>query len=232
MHASNAIRFNDATFRIMSASAAIASPAKSAIFDSATPSSHTPVSPSESTHRRCSTCSRNPDHDAFPAGCFKRSNGVFTAGPTTSSRFSRPTRSGSAIRPATRLKMPVFTSSRTLDAISSSVENAGSSNDPFTSISSATLIRSGGSFLTSAADRTAASATVRARCGSCLTPSRSRTSRRCHFPVSTAENTAVPSGSRRPRRMCSTTISGTSASLGKYPRRWKHLSASTSAKRC
>jgi hypothetical protein len=100
------------------------------------------------------------------------------------------------------------------------------------SISNATLIRSGGSFLTSAADRTAASATVRARCGSCLTPSRSRTSRRCHFPVSTAENAAVPSGSRRPRRMCSTTISGTSASLGKYPRRWKHLSASTSAKRC
>src|SRR5450755_3204776 len=96
--------------------------------------------------------------------------------------------------------MPVFTARRTLDASSSTVENAGSSNDAFTSISSATLIRSGGSFLTSAADRTAASATARARCGSCLTPRRSRTRRRCHFPVSTAENAAVPPGSRRPRR--------------------------------
>src|SRR5450755_2322152 len=65
--------------------------------------------------------------------------------------------------------MPVFTARRTLDAISLSVENAGSSNDAFTSISSATLIRSGESFLTSATDRTAASATARARCGSCLT---------------------------------------------------------------
>ena len=90
MHASSAIRFSGATSRITAASAATASPAKSAIFDSAIPSSHTPVSPSESTHRRCSTCSRNPDHDAFPAGCFKRLNGLFTAGPTTSSRFSRP----------------------------------------------------------------------------------------------------------------------------------------------
>src|SRR5450755_1924605 len=53
-----------------------------------------------------------PTTTPFPAGCFKRLNGVFTAGPTTSSRFSRPTRSGSAIRLATRLKMPVFTSSR------------------------------------------------------------------------------------------------------------------------
>src|SRR5450755_5061350 len=217
MHASNAIRFSGATFRITSASAAAASPAKSAIFDSAIPSSHTSVSPSESTHRRCSTCSRNPDHDAFPAGCLSRLNGVFTAGPTTSSRLSRPTRSGSPIRPATRSNMPAFTSSRTLDAISSTVENAGSSNDAFTSISRATLIRSDGSFITSAAERIPATATARARCGSCTTPSRPRTSCRCAFTFRASHHADVPSGRPSSRRTCSTTATGTSPAAGSTP---------------
>ena len=48
-------------------------------------------------------------------------------------------------------------------AISSSVENAGSSSEASTSRSSATLMRSGGWLFTSAASRIAASATARAR---------------------------------------------------------------------
>src|ERR1035437_2771675 len=232
MHANSPVRFNGATFRITSASAAEASPAKSAIFDSAIPSSHTPVSPSESTHRRCSTCSRNPDHDAFPAGCFKRLYGVFAPWPMTSSKVSRRTRSGSPIRPSIRSNMPVFTSPRILDTISSSVENAGSSRDSLTSISRATLIKSGGSFLTSAANRIAADATARARSGSWITPRRSRTNRRCNFAVSAPREGAVPSRSARQRRTCSTTSLGISPDLGKYPSRWKHVSESPSVSKC
>ena len=128
--------------------------------------------------------------------------------------------------------MPVFTSRRTLDASSSTVENAGSSNDAFTSISSATLIRSGGSFLTSAAERTAASATARARRGSWNTPRRPRTSCRCAFTFRVSHHAAVACDKPSPRRTCSTTATGTSLDRGKYPSCPKHTSDSTSENRC
>jgi hypothetical protein len=72
MQTSSAVRFRRATSPITPASAAVASPAKSAIFASATPSSHLPVSPRESAHAMWATWARNADHDARPAVSFKR----------------------------------------------------------------------------------------------------------------------------------------------------------------
>jgi len=70
----------------------------------------------------------------------------------------------------------VLTSARIWAAIAFSVEKPGSSNDAFTTISSATLIKSGGLFFTQAASRIASLASARARSGSSTTPTRSRTS--------------------------------------------------------
>lgn len=92
------------------ASAAHASPAKTAILDSAIPSSHTVVSPRESTQAMRVTCSRNADHDARPADCFKRLNAVVRDGPTTSSRASRRPSSVRDSRPVFRSNTSVFTS--------------------------------------------------------------------------------------------------------------------------
>lgn len=86
--ANRAVRFRGATSPMTAASVAHASPAKSAILDSAMPSSQTAVSPSESTQAMWATCSRNADHDARPADCFSRLNAVVREGPTTSNRAS------------------------------------------------------------------------------------------------------------------------------------------------
>lgn len=67
----------------------------------------------------------------------------------------RAGRASGPIRSAIRANIPALTSARMAVASSSSVENAGSS--------SATLIRSGGWFFTSAADRISAAASARAR---------------------------------------------------------------------
>ena len=101
-----------------------------------------------------------------------------------------------------------------------------------TSISNATLIKSAGLFLLAAAVRIASAATVRARFGSCVTPEWDRTSSRWALAVRTPATGRVTSGRSRQRRMWSTTDDGTSSPDGKYPRRWKHLSVTASARRC
>ena len=144
-----------------------------------------------------------------PAGCLSRLNGLFAAGPPPPAAPRGRTRSGSAIRLAIRSNIAVFTSRRIRDAISSSVENAGSSNDALTSISSATLIRSGGLFLTSAADRIASAATARARSGSCTTPSALAHQTRAATRPSRSGAVGRSSGSlKQSRRTCSTTAYG------------------------
>ena len=62
-----------------------------------------------------------------------------------------------------RANIPALTSALTRAAISFKVENPGSSSDSRTSTSNATLIRSGGWFLTSASSRIACSASARER---------------------------------------------------------------------
>ena len=100
--------------------------------------------------------------------------------------------------------------------------------EPLTSSSKATLIRSGGLFFTSAALRMASVDNARACSGSNATPTRSRTMRRWSSALrSDPGSGAVPSGSPRPRRRCSTTVRGTWSRPGKYPRRWKHFIGSS-----
>jgi len=141
-HATSAVRLGCATSPITAASAAAASPAKSAIFGSAIPSTHPRAPPSESTHRRCATWPRKFDHDAFPAARFKASNPLSPS--TTSTRLFTRSTSGWRIRATIPENIPAFTSALTRVAIPSSVENAGSSKPSRTSTSNATLIRSGG----------------------------------------------------------------------------------------
>ena len=90
---------------------------------------------------------------------------------TSSSASSRPIPAGPA-RPAIPAKISALTSPRIVEAISSSVENPGSSKQPLTSRSNATLIKSGGLFFRVAASRIASAATLRAPAGSRTTPSR------------------------------------------------------------
>ncbi len=149
----------------MPADFAAASAAKSAIFDSATPSSHAPVSLSSSTCPRYCDCSLNRDHDGRFAGFFIRVNIDCPPVPGTCTVAIRPARSTPLIRPQTPAMISRFTSPRILDTILSSTVNPSSSNDCATSVSSATLIRSGGLFFTAAASRIAVAATACALAG-------------------------------------------------------------------
>jgi hypothetical protein len=122
------------------------------------------------------------------------------------------------------VKIEELASSRIRAAISSSVEYPGSSNEPSTSFSSATLIRSAGSFLRRAASPIAAAATASAAGMSDTTSLRRRISVRCAPRVRSESYTAATSSPRpRSRLMCPTTASGTSSSRGKYPSRPKHF---------
>ena len=88
---------------------------------------------------------------------------------TVSSPCSRCTARG-PIRSTICVKIPALTSARIVVASSSKVENAGNSSEASTSRSSATLIRSGGWFFTSAAARISPAASARARRWSYRTP--------------------------------------------------------------
>ena len=130
----------------------------------------------KSTHAKCCTCSRNADHDARPATCLSRLNGLVRSEASTSNRPSSWVQSGDGIRATIRSKRAVFTSPRIRDVMSFNVENPGSSNEAFTTISNATLIRSAGLFFTTTAARITATTTTRARSGSSPPPTRSRIS--------------------------------------------------------
>jgi hypothetical protein len=106
------------------------------------------------------------DQVARWAGFFSRLNIDLPPGPAVVSSPCARCRPSGPIRDTMPAKIPALTSARMEAAISSSVENAGSSSEASTSRSSATLIRSGGWFFTSAASQIAAAATALARCWS------------------------------------------------------------------
>ena len=170
----------------VSMSWAAASPAKSAIFPGATPSSQYAVSPSSSTSSRYPAWDLNRDQVARWAGFFSRLNIDLPPEPAVFSKPCARCRPSGPIRTTMPAKIPSLTSVRMAAAISSSVEYARSSSEASTMRSSATLIRSGGWFRTCAASRIAASASALARCGSRVTPRRLRTWPRCHLAVRAA----------------------------------------------
>jgi hypothetical protein len=90
-------------------------------------------------------------------------------GPDTSSSGPIPAGPGPPGDPREDLRVDL---ARIVEAISSSVENPGSSKQPLTSRSNAILIKSGGLFFRVAASRIASAATLRAPAGSRTTPSR------------------------------------------------------------
>ncbi|MFB6713554.1 MULTISPECIES: hypothetical protein [unclassified Streptomyces] len=69
-------------------------------------------------------------------------------------------------------QIEAFASLRTVEAIASKVENAGSSSPASTTFSSAMLIRSAGRFFAAASFRIDASATLRASAWSYVAPTR------------------------------------------------------------
>ena len=147
----------------VSMSWAAASPAKSAIFPGATPSTHHAVSPISSTSSRYSAWALNRDQVARLAGFFSRLNIDLPSEPAVFSRPRARWRPSGPILAVMPAKIASLTSVRMAAAISSSVEYAGSSSEASTMRSSATLIRSGGWFRTCAASRIAASASTLAR---------------------------------------------------------------------
>ena len=128
----------------VSTSWAAASPAKSATFDGATPSTQYAVSPSSSTSSRYSAWALNRDHVARWAGFFSRLNMDRSSDPAVLSRPRARSRPSGPIRATMPAKISSLTSARMAAAISSSVEYAGSSSEASTMRSRATLIRSGG----------------------------------------------------------------------------------------
>ena len=186
----------------VSTSWAAASPAKSATFDGATPSTQQAVSPSASTSSRYSAWALNRDQVARWAGFFSRLNIDLPSEPAVSSRPCARCRPSGPIRPVMPAKIASLTSARMVVAMSSSVEYAGSSSEASMMRSSATLIRSGGWFRTCAASRIAAAASARARRGSRVAPCRLRTRPRCSLIVRSAPWSASVSGARP--RQCRT----------------------------
>jgi hypothetical protein len=169
-HATRASRLSSPYRDSVSTSWDAASPAKSAIFPGATPSSQEAVSPSSSTSSRYSAWALNRDQVARWAGFFSRLNIDLPSDPAVFSSPCARCHPSGPIRATMPAKITSLTSARMVVAISSSVEYAGSSSEASMMRSSATLIRSGGWFRTSAASRIAAAASALARCGSRVTP--------------------------------------------------------------
>jgi hypothetical protein len=97
------------------------------------------------------------------AGCFSRLNIDLPSDAAVASRPCARKHPSGLIRAIMPAKIASLTSARIVVAMSSSVEYPGSSSEASMIRSSATLIRSGGWFRTSAASRIAASASARAR---------------------------------------------------------------------
>jgi hypothetical protein len=127
----------------VSTSWAAASPAKSATFAGATPSTQEAVSPIASTSSRYSAWALNRDQVARWAGFFSRLNIDLPSEPAVSSRPCARCRPSGPIRATVPAQIASLTSVRMFAAISS-VEYAGSSSEASMMRSSATLIKSGG----------------------------------------------------------------------------------------
>ncbi|WP_431961801.1 hypothetical protein [Actinacidiphila sp. bgisy160] len=96
------------------------------------------------------------------ADFFSRLYCVVPSASRSSSRRSSPARWTAPIRSWMPAQIEAFTSPRTFEAITSKVENAGSSSPASTTFSSAMLIRSAGRFFAAASLRIDCSAILRA----------------------------------------------------------------------